>query len=187
MFRLSITIILLCLLSACAIVRQADSRKLQSEFDARKGQLEQKAQAGEITWVQAVTQTREMDKSFAHRTDLYTNWKYDQDDEEYHAYCLVLAERLDQKQISFAEFDSERITRFNAIQARRQSLYAQQQMIQNTQSQQYSRGSISGGSACFFKSEWTSGFNTNCVYSCVGGEAVQTISSTSICPLSIVR
>jgi hypothetical protein len=44
-----------------------------------------------------------------------------------------------------------------------------------------------GGGKCFFEREWTSGFNKNCVYSCTGSEAVQTVSSTTLCPLSITR
>lgn len=43
----------------------------------------------------------------------------------------------------------------------------------------------STGLMCFKKREWTSGFNKNCVYDCLGSEAVQTISATSLCPLSI--
>jgi hypothetical protein len=96
-----------------------------------------------------------------------------------------LAERLDRKQISFAEFDAARLQRFNAIQARRQSLNNQQRIIQNTQQ---TSGSVGGqGVTCFKQREWSSGFNKNCVYSCLGSEAVQTIGATELCPLSIVR
>lgn len=41
------------------------------------------------------------------------------------------------------------------------------------------------GVTCFKKREWTTGFTKNCVYDCVGNEAVQTIGSTQICPLTI--
>lgn len=118
---------LLCSVAACGgLGLGLDTRSVQNAFDSGKAQLEQRAAAGEITWVQAATQTRELDKYWAGRTDLDTTWKYDRDDEEYHAYCIALAESLDRNKISFFQFDAARIQRFNAIQARRQSLNAQQ-------------------------------------------------------------
>ncbi|UUZ65143.1 hypothetical protein LP417_11130 [Polaromonas sp. P1-6] len=186
MLRYLITAFLICTLSACAgLGLGTDNRKVQNTFDTAKARLDQKARTGEITWVQAATQTRELDKYFARRTDLDTTWKYDQDDEEYHAYCIALAERLDRKLITFSEFDAARIQRFNAIQARRQSLNAQQRIIQNTQ--QSSGGASGRGVTCFKQREWNSGFNKNCVYSCLGSDAVQTIGAAELCPLSIVR
>jgi len=47
--------------------------------------------------------------------------------------------------------------------------------------------STQGGVTCFKKNEWVSGFNKNCVYNCLGSDAVYTISNTGICPSSIVR
>jgi hypothetical protein len=44
-----------------------------------------------------------------------------------------------------------------------------------------------GGGMCMKKREWTSGFNKNCVYDCLGSEAVQTIGSVELCPLTINR
>ena len=38
---------------------------------------------------------------------------------------------------------------------------------------------------CFFKGERTSGMNKICYYDCLGSEAAITISSVSLCPLSI--
>ena len=38
---------------------------------------------------------------------------------------------------------------------------------------------------CFFKGERTSGMNKICYYDCLGSEAAITISSISLCPLSI--
>lgn len=43
------------------------------------------------------------------------------------------------------------------------------------------------GVSCFKSREWTSGTLRNCVYSCMGSEAVQTFSITQICPLTITR
>lgn len=44
-----------------------------------------------------------------------------------------------------------------------------------------------GGGMCMKKREWTLGFNKNCVYDCLGSEAVQTIGSVELCPLTINR
>jgi hypothetical protein len=41
------------------------------------------------------------------------------------------------------------------------------------------------GANCYKKREWTSGFNKNCVYDCLGSEAVQTIGMAELCPISI--
>lgn len=38
---------------------------------------------------------------------------------------------------------------------------------------------------CMLKSESTSGMNKTCVYRCVGGEKSITISSVSLCPLTL--
>jgi hypothetical protein len=35
--------------------------------------------------------------------------------------------------------------------------------------------------------EWSSGFNKNCVYDCLGSEAVQTVGSAELCPLTMSR
>lgn len=43
------------------------------------------------------------------------------------------------------------------------------------------------GVTCFKSREWISGMNKNCVYSCLGSDAVETISSANICPLTITR
>ena len=185
MLRQLLTIFLLCILTACAgLGLGLDNRRVQNIFDVEKAKIEQKAASGEITWVQAATNTRDLDKYLAGRTDLDTTWKYDQDDEEYHAYCIALAERLDRKQISYSEFDAARLQRFNAIQYRGQALYTQQQ-IANTRTQQQSYSG--SGFTCFKVREWTSGFNKNCVYSCLGSETVQTIGSTQLCPLTISK
>ena len=186
MYRHIVAILIVLSLTACAgLSLGTDNRRVQHAFDTGKARLEQRARAGEITWSQAAAQTRELDKYFAQRADLDTTWKFDQDDEEYHAYCIALAERLDRKQISFAEYDAARLQRFNEIQARRESLNNQQRILQNM-------GQISGsigrqGITCFKQREWSSGFNKNCVYSCLGSEAVRTIGATELCPLSIMR
>jgi hypothetical protein len=43
------------------------------------------------------------------------------------------------------------------------------------------------GMVCLKKREWASGFNKNCVYDCLGSEAVQTVGSAELCPLTMSR
>jgi hypothetical protein len=43
------------------------------------------------------------------------------------------------------------------------------------------------GMSCMKKREWTSGFNKNCVYDCLGSEAVQTVGMAELCPLTMSR
>ena len=62
-----------------------------------------------------------------------------------------------------------------------------QNAIDGRSNSQFGGYSASQSTTCFKSSEWTSGFNKNCVYNCLGSEAVQTISATSLCPLSIQR
>jgi len=45
----------------------------------------------------------------------------------FYGFCIALAERLDMKQISFYQYDSARIAKFNEIRERQQSISAQQQ------------------------------------------------------------
>lgn len=63
--------------------------------------------------------------------------------------------------------------------------------VQRANQQQIGASSGSGpggqGITCFKKNEWTSGFNKNCVYNCLGSDAVQTIRNTDLCPLTITR
>lgn len=40
---------------------------------------------------------------------------------------------------------------------------------------------------CFYQNEVTSGMNKICYYSCVSGTAAITLSSVTLCPLSIKR
>jgi hypothetical protein len=174
------------LVAACGVVKLGtDNRKVQAMFDAEKSHLERQASSGEITWVQATSRTRDLDKSLAGRADLDTTWKFDRDDEEYHAYSIAIAERLDGKQITFAEFDSLRIARLNSIRTRAESLSLQRRAARQANLDTLDVGG--SGATCTKKREWISGFNKNCVYSCLGGEAVQTVRSTDLCPLTIER
>lgn len=143
---LTITLVLFAL-AGCAVgpSRQQVSAQLNANFDSAKAQIEQKSQSGQITWVHAAKQVRALEKEIASRVNSSGNssyWKFDSDDEEYHAYCIALAERLDNHQITYAQYDAARTQRFNEIQVRRQSLNAQQSIIQNTQLQPRSNSLI---------------------------------------------
>ena len=119
------------LLSSCATGIEA-AREMQSSFNRQKTTIEGRAMAGEITWVAAVAQERELDKQFASQAITVTrfnlsgysygpSWKYDIDDEEYYAYCLSLAEKLDAKEIRYSVFDYLRVQKFNELnKSRRQ-------------------------------------------------------------------
>lgn len=217
MLRLFCLVILPFLFSGCqTMIKPEVVDEINNRFNIAKEQREQNAKAGKMTWVQAQSEIKDLDKGVKERLDatgaIHT-WRYDSGDDEYYAYCIALAEQLDRKQISFAEFDALRIERFNAIETRRQSLNAQQQLLnaqqqlinqnslnqqnsrigqpananQNSQMQQPSFGGQSG-SRCDHKREWISGGNRHCVYSCVlGGEVIQTVSDFQSCPFWITR
>jgi hypothetical protein len=181
-------ILFLFVLTGCADIEGGrDRNSTQRAYDSERLEIEQKAMSGEITWVLAEIRTRELDKYFAYRKDLNPTWKYDRNDEEYHAYCIALAERLDKREITYAAFNASRLERFNAIQARQFSLYNQQQLIENSrrQSSPATPSNTQGGIVCFKRTEWTSGVNKNCVYDCAGSEAVQTVGAAALCPLTI--
>ena len=98
--------------------KRAEARQTQSEFDSQKAAIDYRAQSGYITWVQAAREVRDLDRSLVGNGTR----KFDSDDEEYHAYCIAMAERLDKKQITFAQYDALRTQRFSQIVARRQQL-----------------------------------------------------------------
>ncbi len=147
MTRVLIAVLLLSVLSGCVELaqdiglgpsRSEMSSKVRVIFDKRKDELESKARAGQITWVQAMQGERDADRILASDDYVrrYSNWKFDSDDEEFHAYCIALAERLDKNQITYAQFDAARKRVFNQVEARRQSLQNQQQLIENSRPRQ---------------------------------------------------
>lgn len=124
------------LISGCGINPLAglglntDDSSFRNEYNRASAAFDQQAKEGKITWVQAATKTKETDIFLAKNTAKYdTSWKYDSSDEEYHAYCIALAERLDRRQISFAQYDAARIEKLNQINERLQSLGMQQLQI----------------------------------------------------------
>lgn len=118
--RCSVAILAL-MISGCAELNRlsdqlfTDTSQIQAEFDRRKAEIEGRAHRGQITWVAAARQVRELDRSYAGQG----TWKFDSNDEEYHAYCVLAAEQLDARKISFTYYDALRTRKFNEIQARR--------------------------------------------------------------------
>ena len=95
--------------------RPAETREAQQIFDRKKEQIESAARARQISWAEAARRVKEADRSLAGQG----SWKFDSDDEEYHAYCVLVAEQLDSGRISFAYYDALRTRKLNEIQARR--------------------------------------------------------------------
>ena len=108
--------------------KNEETQHAQSAFDSQKSAIENRAAAGHIKWAQAARNVRDLDRSFTGKG----RWKFDSDDEEYHAYCIATAEHLDNKQITFAQYDALRTQRFNQITARRQQINNSQPRRDNT-------------------------------------------------------
>lgn len=140
MFKaLTIILLAICLVSCGKHISRQSINKISNRFENTKTQLEQKAHAGQITWVQAQSQIRDIDKDIKVKLDTTGarhSWGYDSDDDEYYAYCIALAERLDKNEITFAQFDAARKRVFNQIQARRQSLENQEELLENSRPRQ---------------------------------------------------
>lgn len=76
------------------------------------------------------------------------------------------------------------------FQQQQEGLQQLQQGLDGMSNQRRSPANLNNqttGITCFKTREWVSGNLKNCAYSCMGSEAVQTISSTQICPISIRR
>ena len=114
---------------------------MQNSFDSQKQAIEDRARGGYMTWVQAARDVRELDRSFAGKG----NWKFDSDNDEYHAYSIAIAEQLDNKKITFAQYDALRTQRFGQIMARREQINNSQPHSNSTncRSVRNSDGSVS--------------------------------------------
>ncbi len=160
-----------------------DTPKFWAIYNRMKAETDALAAAGDITWVQASAKVRDADKRLAeNKSGFDTSWKFDSDDEEYHSYVIAIAERLDQKLISFAEFDASRIAKRNEIDARRQ--YINQQSRPAPSSSLIQQGAQL---RCMLKGKVSAGMGTHCVYDCVGSEVIQTIGPAQICQIQISR
>ncbi len=110
---------------------ERDTPAFWDAYNKKTRELDQMAKTGQITWVDAATRRREADRILANnKAGYYTSWKFDLNDEEFHAYCIALAEKLDKKQITFADYDSARIAKFNQIRERDSSQARQAEMLQ---------------------------------------------------------
>ena len=101
---------------------QKERIKHQYQFDNFKSQVEDKAHNGKITWVQVAIKLRDYDKQMAQNSENNNFWKFDDDDREWHAYTLLLAEQLDNEKITYPEFNAMRAKRFNDIRKERTAL-----------------------------------------------------------------
>lgn len=140
MFRnLAIALLLITLVGCDKYVTRDGMTGINNRFENAKSQLEQKAQAGQVTWVQAESRIRDLDKEVKIKLDstgASHTWRFDSGDDEYYAYCIALAEKLDKNEITFAQFDAARKRTFNQIEARRQGLENQQELIENSRPRQ---------------------------------------------------
>lgn len=137
--KILIAFLLITLVGCGTYVTRDGMNKLQDRFEDAISQLEEKAQTGQITWVQAQSRIRDMDKEVKVKLDATGaehTWRYDSGDEEYYAYCVALAEKLDKREITFAQFDAARKRAFNQVNDRRQSLQNQQELIENSRPRQ---------------------------------------------------
>lgn len=160
---------------------ESDTPKFWAVYNRIKSETDDLAKAGKMTWVEASIRVRDADKRLADNKAGYdTSWKFDSDDEEYHAYVIAIAERLDQKLISFAAFDASRIAKRNEIDARRQSIDLQRKA---TRSSVQPTSGI--GIMCALDREIPANTGTHCVYNCVGNEVIQTVGPAQICPIQI--
>lgn len=157
-----------------------DTPRFQAIYDRTTAELDQKAKAGQITWVEAATRRKEADRNLAVNASKYdTSWKFDRYDEEFHAYCILMADKLDKRLISFAEFDLARTEKFNQIQERQATSsparISSTPVLPNT------------GVLCILQNSSiaTWGMGTHCAYSCAGSDYIQTVGAAQICPISI--
>lgn len=87
-----------------------------------------------VTGATPISDLEETERDFA-RTN-YPYWKFDSDDREYYAFCRDGAERLDRRQISYSQFDSARIQKYNQIRARREQINQMQQQTETMKQNQ---------------------------------------------------
>jgi len=135
-------VIAVCVLSGCAngwhplggLGFNLHDPSFRQFYDNSRQNLENKARQGEITWVQAAKEIRRIDyELYKNKGEFDTSWKFDSYDEEYHSFCIALAEKLDDKQISVDQYVFARLQKENQINERQRSLSQSQQLINQQQ------------------------------------------------------
>lgn len=100
-------------------------------------QYESQAEIGQITWTEAANKIRLTDLDLAQKAKNYdTTWKFDSNDEEFHQYSIYLAEKVDLKLISVAQYKAMKAQKFNEVQARQQTIsnqYEQTKLLRQNQ------------------------------------------------------
>lgn len=182
-------IFFLLLLSGCGVNLlngmgpEADTPALQEIYDKAKQKGDELAKAGSITWVEASQKVRDADKYIADRkADFRTSWKFDYDDQEYHAYVISIAEKVDSGVLSFHEFEALRTAKFNEIRYRRASSIANNQNQSSTNTFQRRTGFV-----CTLSRTVPSWSGSHCVYNCPTGEFIETVGHGKMCQISIRR
>lgn len=186
--KLSSILLFVIIISGCGVQPLAGlglnlaTPRFQAAYDRTTAELDQKAKIGQITWVEAATRRKEADRNLAQNASKYdTSWKFDRYDEEFHAYCILMADKLDKRIITFAEYDLARTEKFNQIQER-----------QGTSSSALVSPMITPSNAgvlCVLQNSSiaTWGMGTHCAYSCAGSDYIQTVGAAQVCPISIRR
>ena len=106
----------------------------QAVYDEARQNLENQARQGKITWVNAAKEIRRVDYELARNKGQFdTSWKFDSYDEEYHSFCIALAEKLDLKQISVDQYIYYRSQKENQIRERQGNISSSQQIINQQQ------------------------------------------------------
>lgn len=177
-------------LSACSILGYSGA-EAQHQYDELQRLADENATKGAYSWSESARRLREADKMMASSSD-YPTWRYDSNDEEYHSFCVAMAERLDKRLISFAEYDAARIAKFNAIRARARSLNLQAQQVRNAQSSNAVQPVTVQAmplitSTCLFDREIQVSNGRHCVYICNGTQVINSIGIAGFCPHSIER
>lgn len=129
----------------------------------------QQAKNKQITWLQLV------DGFYQQRLQLYPNSNDAGGVRKLHAYQRMLAEQRDRGLITETQW-------VYLIESKVSEISTSNSALSTRKSD-----SRSGGVTCFKQSEWTSGVNKNCAYNCMGSQAVQTMRSVDVCPISIIR
>lgn len=92
--------------------------------------FEGEAEAGKITWVEAATKIRFADWNLAQNAYKFdSSWKFDSNDEEFHQYSIALAERVDKRRISVAQYKAMKLKKFNEVQSRQETISNQSEQL----------------------------------------------------------
>jgi hypothetical protein len=124
------------------------------------------------------------------KVDALRNKVIEQDNQRVNELDAIERRRAQESDAMQQRYMAEQAQREKAERSERSMRYfeAAARMLQPTgplPSQAPSQGV--GGNLCYFQREWTSSMNRNCVYSCMGSEATNTVAASQSCPSTIRR